>query len=117
MLLSILNAFGWVVAHWRTVAVVLAAVIVLVASIALFRSCGPKPKLDEKEIQDSIKAIEEKNDTKLKEILANVDVREKQIDANLANAKNATVNAYADARKKYSNMNTADLAAEIEARK
>lgn len=108
-------AYYFVVDNWRAVVLTLAIIAAVVVVYLVFR---PAPaKINEREIQDAIKALEEKNDAKVKEILVNADIRERQIDANLANAKGETVNAYVDARKKYANMNTADLAAEIERRK
>lgn len=114
--LWIKNIAGWVVLHWRLVLTIIGAITLIICVALISRSCKSQPKLDEKEIQGSIKAIEQKNDQKLKEILANSDVRIEQIDANLANAKAATVNAMHDARKKYENMTTEELAAEIERR-
>ncbi len=108
-------AFYFVVDNWRAFVLTL---VIIGAVVIVYLAFRPAPaKLDEREIQESIKAIEEKNDAKLKEILVNADIRERQIDANLANAKVETINAAADARKKYANMNTSDLAAEIERRK
>lgn len=110
---SVVKRAGYfVIDNWR---IVVPAVVLIVAGLFVWRACGPKPpKLNEKEIQESITAIEQKNDAVLREILVTAEVREKQIDDNLANAKADRVNAVTDARKRYSNMNTADLAAEIE---
>ena len=112
-ILFILKRIGFfILDNWR---IVVPAVVLIVAGVFVWRACGPKPpKLNEKEIQESITAVEQKNDAKLREILTAAEVREKQIDDNLANAKADRVNAVADARRRYDNMNTADLAAEIE---
>ena len=76
-----------------------------------------KPKLNEQEIQKGEQAVKDRNDAELKKILVDSDVREKEIDANVSNAKAATVNAIEESKKKYENMNTSELAAELEKRK
>lgn len=89
----------------------------LLLPLLLMRGCGKPPKLDEAEIQKGEQAVKERNDKELREILTNSDVREKQIDANLAYAENKTVEAIHEAKEKYRNMNTDELAAELEKRK
>jgi uncharacterized membrane protein len=93
--------------------------LVLLLSLGLWvRSCGKKTvKLNEKEQQEVARAIEEKNDAKLKEKLIEIEVKEAEIDANVASAQAATWAAQQNAREKYANMNTSELAAELEKRK
>lgn len=117
MSLFLANAWGWMLSHWRLVLTIAGLIVLLVAVAVVFKRCTrPKP-IDEAKIQEAIRAIEEKNDAKLKEILVEADVKEQQIDANIAEGRKATVNAMANAREKYSNMNTDELAAELEKRK
>lgn len=99
--------------------IILALVLLAVLSFGLWmRSCFSKPpKLDEQEIQEGERAVEDRNDQKLRAILTNSDVKEKMIVANVANAEAEKVNAIQEAREKYANMNTSDLAAELEKRK
>lgn len=92
--------------------------LLLLAVLFVFQKCGkPKPKLNEKEIQAAEIAVEEHNDQKLKEILATADAKEEIIAGNVANSKVETINAVEAAKKKYENMNTDELAKELESRK
>jgi hypothetical protein len=109
-------AWTWIVKHWRLVGYIALALIVAIAVIVLFRSCGHKPpKLDEQAIQAGEEAVKQKNDEELRKILTNSDVS--TIDANVAEGRNATVNAIAESKERYANMNTSELAAELEKRK
>ena len=112
-ILFILKRIGFfLIDNWR--AVVLTAAVLL-AIFILWRAFRPSPaKLNEQEIQEAVKAAEQKNEAKLREILITAEVREKAIDDSLANAKAERVNAIADARKKYESMSAAELEAEIE---
>lgn len=112
-ILFILKRIGFfLIDNWR--AVVLTAAVLL-AIFILWRAFRPAPaKLNEQEIQEAVKAVEQKNDAKLREILITAEVREKAIDDSLANAKAERVNAIADARKRYESMSAAELEAEIE---
>lgn len=111
------NILGWVVAHWRIVAGIAAILTVLIIGGLIFRACKPKPKLNEIEIQKGEQAVKEQNDKELKEILAAADTREAQIDANVSNAEAQTEKVKEEAKKKYENMTTDELAKELEARK
>jgi len=112
-ILFILKRIGFfLIDNWR--AVVLTAAVLL-AMFILWRAFRPAPaKLNEQEIQEAVKAAEQKNEAKLREILITAEVREKQIDDSLANAKAERVNAIADARKRVESMSAAELEAEIE---
>jgi len=103
-------------------AVVIAFIVIGLVLILIFglwmKSCFTKtPKLNEAEIQKGEQAVKERNDAALKEILVQSDVREAQIEANVSNARAETVNAIAEAKEKYANMNTSQLAEELERRK
>lgn len=90
-------------------------VLLLLLTIGLqMRGCfKPKPKFNEKEIFEMNQAIERQDRKEMEEILTASEVRDKAIDGNVANAKSDTINAYAEARKKYQNMTPDELQAEI----
>lgn len=117
MPLWILNIFGWCAAHVRVVLTVAAIIVLLIVVSMIYKACNKPPHLDEKAIQKAEQAVKERNDAALKEILAESDVKEAQIDANVANASLQTVKAVDEAKKKYQEMTTDELAAEIERRK
>lgn len=116
-MLFLANIFGWIVAHWRIVAGAVAVFILVIGFGLVYRACNKPPKLNEAEIQKGEQAVKDRNDAALKEILVQSDVREAEIVANVANAEVEKVNAIQEAREKYANMNTSDLAAELEKRK
>lgn len=105
---------GFCLKHWRIIGILIAFVVLI---WVFYRAFHREPKLNEQEIQQAQTAIEQKNDQKLREILTNSDVREAQIDANVAYSKAQTANVAAESHEKYANMNTDQLAAEIERRK
>lgn len=113
--LFVLNALGWCQENWRIVLGVFLALFVL---IFVFKACNRStpPKLDQKAIIEAQKAIEEKNDAKLKEILVESDVRVKEIDANVGKGRAELINAQEEAKRKYDGMSCDELAAEIERR-
>jgi len=121
-LAKLLNGwFGWdiVKLQKRLILTFIGVVIIVVICLGLWlKSClHHEPKLDEKAIQKAEQAVKDRNDAVLKEILIESDVKDAQIDANVANAAADTANAIHEAKQKYSNMNTDELAAEIERRK
>ena len=94
--------------------VTLLAFIILVLIGMQMKGCFTRtPKFNEDEIRRAQKAIAEDNRKEMVEVLAQSEVREKNIDANVANAKIETVNAYAEARKKYENMSIEQLQTEV----
>jgi hypothetical protein len=110
---------GWslVVEHWRVFLIIAAALVLTLSGFCVYkRIFNRTPKLNEPEIQAARVAIQEHNDQKLREILTNSDVREAQIDQDIYNAHAAAINSVAVSHEKYGNMNTADLAAELERR-
>lgn len=94
----------------------------LIAIVVLFvvfqiKACFTMPaKLDEPEIQQGEQAKKDGNDKVLRDILTNSDVREKMIDANVANAEAEKVNAIYESRKKWEAANRDELQAEFDRR-
>ena len=88
--LFIKNIFGWAVAHWRIAAGAACMLVLVIVFGLVFRSCNKPPKLDQKEIQQAQKAIEENDRRVMVEILANSSVREQGIDSNIKQAEEAT---------------------------
>jgi hypothetical protein len=115
-MLFLANAWGYLVAHWRTVAILAAILVIAIASILLTRSCGSKPKLNEAEIQKAQQAIAVEDRKQMVEILTSSDVREAAIDGNVSNAKADTVNAIHEARHKWQNATDDEIKAELERR-
>lgn len=101
----------------RYLVMLLAAILLLVVGLQMKGCFKRTPKLNEAEIRTAQQAIADQDRSKMIEVLTASEVREKNIDANVADAKVETVNAYAEARKKYSEMSNDDLARELEARK
>lgn len=106
--------FFLVIDHWKAFAIIFG----LIVAVALFNKVCSKPaKLDEKQIQRAEVAVKQRNDAELKQILVDADVKEKNIDANVAFSENETLKAAQESRQKYESMSTDELAAEIERRK
>ena len=113
--LFIVNTLGYLQAHWRTVAILAAILLIALASILLTRSCGQRAvKLDEKELQQVNEAIETKERKKMEEVFVAVEVKQQEIDANVSGSKAQTVNAIADAKKKVEAMTDEELANYLE---
>jgi hypothetical protein len=112
--LALLNALGWIQTHWR---ILLGVFIVVFVFAFVLKQCNRPAKLNQKELIEAQAAVEERNDEKLKTILAESDVRVKEIDANVANGRVELINAQYEAKKKYEGMSTDELAAELEKRK
>jgi hypothetical protein len=112
MSLILANIIGWIVAHWRIVAVIGAIALLLLVIMIGARSCRKQPKLDQKEIIEAQQAIE-KNDRKVMvDILTNSDVREQGIDNSIKASEEAT----AKAKQNYSGKSNEELAQELERR-
>ena len=111
--LILANAWGWIVAHKRTVAILAAILVIALLSILFTRSCGSKPKLNEAEIQKAQQAIAVEDRKQMVEILTSSDAREAAIDGNLSNAKANTVNAIHEARHKWQNATDDEIKAEL----
>ena len=100
--------------NWK---VVLPAVALLVAVIWFYGWCGRgQARLDQQEIIKAQQAIRENDRKEMIEILVNSDVREKQIDANVANGRTQVMEAANTSRKEHAGKSNEDLAAELERR-
>lgn len=111
------NLWGFFIVHWRYFAV---AGVILLAVIVVGRSCNsdkPAASLNEAEIQRGEQAVKEVNKKELTEILAAADVREQQINANIANGRTETINATLEAKKRYQEMSIEELQAEFNKKK
>lgn len=118
MPLWLLNMFGWMAAHWRTVAILAAIGLVALSSILFVRSCLNKPaKLNETEIQRGEQAVKENNDKELKEIVTNSIMREKIADEVAANGTADKEKIIQETNRQWANANREDLQAEFDRRK
>jgi ABC-type uncharacterized transport system auxiliary subunit len=97
----------------RILIVGLAVLLLLVVGLQMKGCFRAKPKFNEAEIFRANQAVETQNRKEMEEVLVQSEVREKAIDGNVVNAKKDTINAYADARKKYAEMTPEQLQAEI----
>lgn len=116
----IANLFGLDISKVQRVIVIILIALIGVAVLMFglwVRSCGKKtPKLDEAEILKAQQAIAVEDRKTMIEVLTNSDIRAQQIDGNLSNAKEVTVNSFANSRQTWANANTSDMAAELERR-
>jgi len=104
----------FIIDNWRVVLIGLAILVVIIASGLTYRWCGNrKAKLNEQQIQKAQDAIKTRNDEKLKQILAEADTAEENIDAGIKQAEINTANA----KKKYDHLSSDELAQELENRK
>ena len=109
-----IKAATWFASHKRTVAILAAITLIALLAVVFTRSCGRTPKLNEKELQQVHEAIETKERKKMEEVFVQVEVKQQEIDANVANSKAATVNAIADAKDKAKAMTDEELANYLE---
>ncbi len=116
----IAGLFGWdisVVQKRVLLALMILVVIAVIVSGLWIRSCLVRPaKLNEKQIQKAQKAIAEQDRKEMVEILAESELGEKKINANLANAELEKLKTLGEARKKAHAMSNDELAAELERR-
>lgn len=63
-------------AHWKKILIVIGIVLLIGLMSNIFQSCRTPATYDEKTVQEVIKAIEQGETQKLKEILAESDMRE-----------------------------------------
>lgn len=104
--------------NWHWIRWVLIAVLIL--CIALFLTkCWPakEAKLDEDKIQRIDKAIAENNKAELEKVFVEVEVEQKAIDGNMANARVSTINATHEAKKQANAMTKEELQAYLEGMK
>ena len=103
------RAAFFVVDNWK---IVLAALVLLVAGVWLYRACNRPPKLDERAIQKAQDAIAKRDRDKMLEVLAESDTREAEIDSTI---KQIEIDRE-KAKKNYTGLSNDDLAAELERR-
>jgi hypothetical protein len=114
-MLFVLKRIWWFARdNWK---IVVPAIVLLVLVVFLYRFCNKPARLNEAEIEKGQQAIEQHNNEHLKEVLAAADAREQGIDANVAKSDANVKQAVEEAKKKYDDMNTDELAAELEKRK
>lgn len=107
-------ALTWIV-NWirkNPTATILSAIIVILILTFLFNSyCGGKPKvqLNEKEQQEVRDAIETRERGKMEAKYIELEVKNANIDANVAGNKAETVNVIANARTEVKKMTDEDL--------
>jgi len=101
----------------RYLVMLLAAILLLVVGLQMKGCFKRTPKLNEAEIRRAQQAIADQDRSKMIEVLTASEVREKNIDANVANAKADTLNAIHESKIKYNDMTNDELAKELEARK
>lgn len=87
--------------------------VIIVGALMVYRCSKPQPHINEQELGQAANAIRTHNNGELANILANSDARVTQAETN---NNQAAANTRDAAKKDYSNMNTDDLAAEIERR-
>lgn len=108
-----LQILAFVKAHWRVFAIAL--LVMVVAVFGLMKACSkPKVQLDEKELQQVHEAIETRERKKMEDAFVKVEAKQAEIEANVTNAKAATVNAQAEARKKVQAMSDDELSDYLE---
>jgi len=100
---------------WMSIGVALAVITaVLIVSVVIFKACGKrKAALTAKQTVEAQIAVEQRNDEKLRTILAEADTADDNIDAGIKQAELNTANA----KKNYDGLTTDELATEIERRK
>lgn len=102
--------------NWRVVLPVAVFAAIAFWFLIHYGCSKPAPKLNQEEIIKSQQAIAA-NDRKTQiEILTNSEVREANIDANVAAGRNATINAIANSRAEWSQKSNEEIAAELERR-
>lgn len=119
-MLFFLKRIGFfMVDNWRALLIAAAAAALIILIALAFRGCrsGPVPKIDEAEIQRGEQAIRDRNRSELEAILTEVEVREREIDANVSGGEWATKQAEKDARDRYGRMTIEELRAEFEKRR
>lgn len=108
-----LQVLKFVKEHWRLFAI--SVLVIFVAVFGLMKACSkPKVRLDEKELQQVNEAIETRERKKMEDAFVKVEAKQAEIEANVTNAKAATVNAQAEAKKKVQAMTDDELAAYLE---
>lgn len=114
-ILFFLKRVGWFLWDNKRITLIgIGIILVLIAAMFTYKSCTkPKVKLNEKQIQEVHRAIETRNEERLKTILAEADTKDDNIDAGLKQAELNTANA----KKNYDGLTIEQLQAEAESRK
>lgn len=112
MSLILANIIGWIVAHWRLVAVAAGVCILGILCIFVLRACNKPPKYDHEAVLEAQEAIEKGERQKAIQILAESDVKEQGIDNSIKLAEEATEKA----KQNYTGKTNEELAAELERR-
>lgn len=107
------RVFFFCIDNWK---VVLPIVLVLVGGIFLLRACNKPPKLDQEAIIRAQDAIASREKAKMEEAFAQIEVKDQNIDANVAFSETKKLNALAEARRKAREMSNEDLARALEER-
>jgi hypothetical protein len=116
-MLILANFAGWVWAHWRSVAIVVAVVVLILTGVCVFkRVTNRPPKLNQKETQQVQERIGEMDRDEMKQILVESEVREQMIDANVMTATADTVNAIHESKLKWADASAEEMRAELERR-
>jgi hypothetical protein len=107
------NAFGWAYANWR---IVLGVFLLVFVFAFVHRQCNrpPKVQLNEKELQQVKQAIETQERRELEEAYVLVEVKQEEINANVANGRVETINKTTEARKEAQGMSIEELEAYLE---
>jgi F0F1-type ATP synthase epsilon subunit len=112
-MLILANAWGFLVAHRQLVLYIGLVVLIFIAALCV-RFCGRStPQLNQKEIIAAQEAIAEQDEKKMVEVLVSSDVREQQIDANVAEGRKQTVDAANESRDKWQNASREEVQAEL----
>lgn len=120
--ITLLSALTWTVnfikRNWRGLLIGIGVIFILASVILVFKSCNkPEPaKLDQPAILKAEKAIKDQNYGELREVLVETDVKNAEIDANVAKGRVETIQTADEARRKYEAMSNDDIASEIERR-
>jgi uncharacterized protein YpmS len=117
MALIIANIIGWARVHWRVLAYGVAALVLLIAVVVIYQSCGKRePKLNIQESERAKKAIAVEDRKEMLDVLVQSDAKEAEAEATEVNANAAKVNAIAESKKKWSEASNDEMAAELERR-
>jgi hypothetical protein len=111
MLFFLKRIFFFVIDNWK---IVLPIIALLIGSIFIYRACHKTPHLDEQQIKRAQDAIAKQDREEMTKVLVDAEVKEKQIDANLANSDSAKLQAIYEARRKANAMTNEELARRLE---
>lgn len=113
ILFFVKRAFWFIVDNWK---IVLPAIVLIILAVFFLRWWNRPPRLDEKAIAAAQQAIQKQDREEMQKVLTEIEVQEKQIDANVQDAQVQTEQAVKEAKDKASKMSNEELAAELERR-